>query len=148
MRLVSSQNILTSCLHNANANKNEFWHGKKTPFPHRKIHNKHPNPIFASSKYGRAWSKFWPWLNICFLPLSPQWLDAGNFRTSPRAKPKALLHWHTEDYLQALIQAETVQSVSEAVRERHKIGTHNNPVFPEIWRRPATSRGRTSRSLR
>jgi len=31
--------------------------------------------------------------------------------------------------------------VSEAVRVRHGLGTHSNPVFPEVWRRPATSAG-------
>lgn len=69
------------------------------------------------------------------------WLPPEVFRTSPRAKPAALQHWHSEAYLQALIEAEAAQTVSEAVRERHKIGTHNNPVFPEVWRRPATSAG-------
>lgn len=69
------------------------------------------------------------------------WLPREVYRTSPRAKVSALRHWHTDGYLQALMQAEANQIVSEAVRERHKIGTHNNPVFPEIWRRPATSAG-------
>ncbi len=69
------------------------------------------------------------------------WLGPENFRTSPRAKPKALTHWHTREYLAALQAAEAAQDVSVEVRERHGIGTHTNPVFPEIWRRPATSAG-------
>ncbi len=69
------------------------------------------------------------------------WLPREVFRTSPRAKPAALLNWHTEDYIQALMRAETAQMVPEHERERHKIGTHSNPVFPEVWRRPATSAG-------
>ena len=69
------------------------------------------------------------------------WLSRDVFRTSPRAKTEALRHWHTEPYLHALQQAEQAQAVSADVRARHQIGTHNNPVFPEVWRRPATSAG-------
>lgn len=69
------------------------------------------------------------------------WLGPGNFRRSPRAKPAALTHWHSADYLHALQKAEATQQVNEATRARHQIGTLANPVFPEIWRRPATSAG-------
>ena len=96
--------------------------------------------IYRSSSYGGHHPLRIPRVStVMDLSRALGWLDADNFRTSPRAKPKALLNWHTEDYLQALMQAETAQDVPEAVRARHKIGTHNNPVFPEIWRRPATS---------
>lgn len=69
------------------------------------------------------------------------WLGSDNFRTSPRAKAKALRIWHTPEYLSALEQAEQDGDVSDETRERHHIGTHTNPVFPEIWRRPTTSAG-------
>jgi acetoin utilization protein AcuC len=69
------------------------------------------------------------------------WLPAARFRASPRAKPKALLAWHTPDYVAALERAEAEQQVSEAVLERHGLGTIGNPVFPEMYRRPATGVG-------
>lgn len=69
------------------------------------------------------------------------WRNKDNFRTSPRAKPAALSHWHTPAYLHALQQAETTQQVSDATRTRHQIGTLSNPVFSKIWQRPATSAG-------
>ncbi|MEM9710283.1 MAG: acetoin utilization protein AcuC [Pseudomonadota bacterium] len=69
------------------------------------------------------------------------WLDGARFRTSPRAKAAALTIWHTPAYLAALEAAERDGEVSEAVRARHRIGTHSNPVFGEVWRRPATSAG-------
>lgn len=69
------------------------------------------------------------------------WLPAEQFRTSPRAKPAALTHWHDPDYLDALQLAEQTGDVTDQIRRRHNIGTPNNPVFPEIWRRPATSAG-------
>lgn len=69
------------------------------------------------------------------------WLKPAQFITSPRAKPAALLGYHTPAYLAALQQAEAAQSVSTEMRERHGLGTVSNPVYPEMYRRPATSAG-------
>lgn len=69
------------------------------------------------------------------------WLPAQQFVTSPRAKVAALTSFHTPAYLAALQAAEAAQDVSEAVRARHALGTPSNPVFREMFRRPATSAG-------
>ncbi|MEO1641643.1 MAG: acetoin utilization protein AcuC, partial [Pseudomonadota bacterium] len=69
------------------------------------------------------------------------WLPAEQFVLSPRAKPNALTGFHTPRYLAALQAAEAAQVVSEDVRSRHALGTPSNPVFPEMYRRPATSAG-------
>lgn len=69
------------------------------------------------------------------------WLDAGNYRTSPRAKPAALCRFHDPAYIAALQQAEARQTVSNDVRARHHLGTLSNPIFPEMFRRPATAAG-------
>ncbi|AHM04396.1 Deacetylase [Roseibacterium elongatum DSM 19469] len=69
------------------------------------------------------------------------WLGSDQYRGSPRAKPKALHIWHTEDYVAALQRAETEGRVSQAMRDRHGLGTVSNPVFPEMFRRPATAAG-------
>ena len=69
------------------------------------------------------------------------WLPASQYVTSPRAKPAALSIWHDPAYIAALQQAELAGQVSDAVRARHNIGTHANPVFAEVFRRPATSAG-------
>ncbi|MCD1625315.1 acetoin utilization protein AcuC [Seohaeicola saemankumensis] len=69
------------------------------------------------------------------------WLDSSAYIASPRAKPAALSIWHDPTYIAALEQAETDGYVSEDVRARHNIGTHANPVFAEVFRRPATSAG-------
>ncbi len=69
------------------------------------------------------------------------WLDDANFITSPRARPAALTAWHTPDYVAALQQAEADQAVSPEVRARHGLGTATNPVYPEVFRRPATAAG-------
>ncbi len=69
------------------------------------------------------------------------WLPAAQYRVSPRAKPAALHAFHTEDYIRALQTAEARQSVTHAERARHGLGTLSNPVYPEMFRRPATSAG-------
>ena len=69
------------------------------------------------------------------------WLPAVRYRTSPRAKPAALTGWHTPDYVAALHQAEAQGSVSDATRARHHLGTLSNPVFAQVFSRPATGAG-------
>ena len=69
------------------------------------------------------------------------WLPRTQFRVSPRAKPAPLTRFHTAAYITALQQAEAARDVDEATRQRHQIGTLSNPIFPEIYRRPATAAG-------
>lgn len=69
------------------------------------------------------------------------WLPAERFRPSPRARAEALVAWHTPAYVAALRRAETAQAASEEDRARHGLGTPANPVFPEMFRRPATGVG-------
>lgn len=65
----------------------------------------------------------------------------GSTRTSPVAKPAALALWHDRGYLAALQAAEAAGTVTEAVRRRHGLGTTANPVFAQMFRRPATGAG-------
>ncbi|WP_425052024.1 acetoin utilization protein AcuC [Psychromarinibacter sp. S121] len=69
------------------------------------------------------------------------WLPRDRFVTSPRAKPAALAAWHSPGYLDALVRAEAEQRVTDETRDRHGLGTTSNPVFPEMYRRPATAAG-------
>lgn len=69
------------------------------------------------------------------------WLLGAQYLNGPRTKPAALLGFHTPEYVAALQAAETAQDVSDAVRARHGIGTQSNPVFAQMYRRPATSAG-------
>ena len=72
---------------------------------------------------------------------SLKWLPQAQYRTSPCAKPAALHVFHTPRYIAALKAAEADGQVSEAVRRKHHIGTVSNPVFTEMFRRPATATG-------
>ena len=69
------------------------------------------------------------------------WLPADRFRTAPRAKPAALALWHQPAYLDALQAAETSGFVTDDVRQKFGLGTLSNPVFPDMFRRPATGAG-------
>jgi acetoin utilization protein AcuC len=69
------------------------------------------------------------------------WLPQAQYRISPRAKTLALTAWHTPGYIAALQAAEAQGAVSDAVRARHHLGTLSNPVFPDMFRRPATGAG-------
>ena len=69
------------------------------------------------------------------------WLPSEAYVASPRAKPEALHVWHDPDYVAALQRAEASQKVSASERDRFGIGTPNNPVFGEMYRRPATAAG-------
>ncbi|MEO0401328.1 MAG: acetoin utilization protein AcuC [Pseudomonadota bacterium] len=69
------------------------------------------------------------------------WLGPDVYVPSPRVKPAALTIWHTPEYVAALHAAEQAQAVSDTVRARHALGTPSNPVFPEMYRRPATAAG-------
>jgi acetoin utilization protein AcuC len=69
------------------------------------------------------------------------WFGPGRFRLSPRARPAALALWHDPAYVAALQQAEADGAVSPETRARHNLGTLSNPVFPQMFSRPATGAG-------
>ncbi len=69
------------------------------------------------------------------------WLPETHYISSPRAKPAALTGFHTPRYVAALQAAEAAHNVSPETRARHALGTPSNPVFKEMYRRPATSAG-------
>ncbi|MDB5368933.1 MAG: acetoin utilization protein AcuC [Roseomonas sp.] len=69
------------------------------------------------------------------------WVDPGRTLDSPIASFAQLTRFHTADYIRALMAAEATQAVPAEVRARHHIGAYGNPVYAEIFRRPATSAG-------
>ncbi len=69
------------------------------------------------------------------------WLAAEQYISSPRAKPLALTNWHRPEYVEALQRAENKQYVTAEETAQFNLGTLSNPVFPEVFRRPATAAG-------
>ncbi len=100
--------------------------------------------IYRTSSYGALHPLRIPRVStVMDLGRALGWLDRSSFVTSPRAKPSALKLWHTPAYVDALQRAERNGMVDADVRARHALGTTANPVFAEVFRRPATSAGGT-----
>ncbi|WP_298858589.1 acetoin utilization protein AcuC [uncultured Sulfitobacter sp.] len=98
--------------------------------------------IFRGSSYGRFHPLRVPRVStVMDLSRALGWLPSEQFITSPRAKPKALEVWHDPDYLAALQRVEAAQEATSDDLARFDIGSVTNPVFPEIFRRPATAAG-------
>lgn len=98
--------------------------------------------IYRGSSYGRLHPLSIPRVpTVIDLSRALGWLPAERYRTSPRAKPASLLGFHTAAYIDALVAAEAAQAVDAEARTRHGLGTLSNPVFPEMYRRPATAAG-------
>ncbi|WP_333869298.1 acetoin utilization protein AcuC [Cypionkella sp.] len=68
-------------------------------------------------------------------------LLAGRYRASPRAKPAALTAFHHPAYIAALQEAEATGDLPPAARARFHLGSLSNPIFPQIYSRPATGAG-------
>ncbi len=98
--------------------------------------------IYRHSSYGGAHPLRVPRVStVIDLCRALGWFDGGQYRTSPRAKPAALTMWHTPEYVAALMQAEGMAEPTPPMLQRHHLGTLSNPLFPEMFRRPATGVG-------
>lgn len=111
--------------------------GQATPVPIMIGHE-----IYRSSSYGPHHPLRVPRVStVMDLARALNWLPRTQFMTSPRAKAEVLRGFHTARYLEALQAAERAQEVTGDVRQRHGLGTPSNPIFAEMFRRPATSAG-------
>ena len=69
------------------------------------------------------------------------WFEPGQFRDSPRASVEQLSAFHDPDYIEALREADARGRVEKSVRDRYRIGTMENPLFPGLFRRASTAVG-------
>ena len=69
------------------------------------------------------------------------WFAPGQFRDSPRASEAELCRFHDPDYVAAVRTADAVGRVERSVRDRYRIGTMENPLFPGLFRRASTAVG-------
>lgn len=98
--------------------------------------------IFRGSSYGPRHPLRVPRVStVMDLSRAMGWLPSDQFVTSTRAKPKALEAWHDPEYIAALQRVEAAQATLPDDLARFGIGSVTNPVFPEIFRRPATAAG-------
>ena len=100
------------------------------------------NEIYRTSRYGRrhplSIQRVTP---VVDLARALGWLEDGAYIESPMASVDELVRYHDRDYVHAIIEAERAGRVEPEVRDRYNIGRDGNPVFPEIFSRPATSAG-------
>jgi acetoin utilization protein AcuC len=76
------------------------------------------------------------------------WLPEGQVIDSPQASPDELARFHDPAYIAALQQAEADQRVDDETRRRFGIGANGNPIYREVFRRPATGAGGTLHAAR
>lgn len=74
------------------------------------------------------------------------WLPADEYCVSPRATETQLHAFHDADYVTALRVAAERGAVDMDARARYAIGTMENPVFPGVFERAATSVGGSIRA--
>ncbi len=98
--------------------------------------------IYRGSSYGAAHPLRVPRVStVIDLSRAMGWLAPGKYLPSPRAKPAALCVWHDPAYIAALQRAEQACEVDAATRRQFGLGTLSNPVFADMFRRPATGAG-------
>jgi acetoin utilization protein AcuC len=98
--------------------------------------------IYRRSTYGPGHPLAIPRVSTCTdLIRAMGWLDERQYREAPLATDAEITRFHDPGYLAALKRAEARQAVSAEDRERYRIGADSNPVYREVFQRPATSAG-------
>lgn len=69
------------------------------------------------------------------------WLPDSAYLDSPTATPEQLTRFHDPAYVAAVQQAERDQRLPPELSERYNVGRNGNPIFGEVFRRPATACG-------
>ncbi|MDE2304724.1 MAG: acetoin utilization protein AcuC [Gammaproteobacteria bacterium] len=77
-------------------------------------------------------------MNLCD---ALDWLTPGEFRTSPPAPREQIERFHTPEYVTALAAADAAGVAGTSLRERHGVGTRENPLFRGVFERAATAVG-------
>ena len=75
------------------------------------------------------------------------WLEEDIYIDSPKATPARLRRFHEPAYIEAVMDADATQSVSPDMRDRYRLGTHDNPIFRGVFSRAATACGATIKAV-
>lgn len=98
--------------------------------------------IYRTSTYGSGHPLAIPRVSLCIdLCRALGWLPDAAYVDSPQAAPEQLARFHDPTYVAAVQRAEREQAATEADRRRFNIGANGNPVYGEMFRRPATACG-------
>lgn len=98
--------------------------------------------IYRNSSYGEKHPLSIPRVSTCMdLCRAMGWLPDALYVDSPQATAAEMARFHCPEYLAALAAAEKTGVAERATIDRFNIGSFENPVFPEVYRRPAISAG-------
>jgi acetoin utilization protein AcuC len=98
--------------------------------------------IYRFSTYGPGHPLSVPRVSTCIdLCRALNWLSPDNYRDAPMADDAEIIRFHDTGYVEALRRTEANLAVIPEDLDRYRIGTDNNPVYAEMFRRPATSAG-------
>jgi hypothetical protein len=76
------------------------------------------------------------------------WLQPGCYVEAEPASVPELLRFHASDYVEAVQRAEASQSATAEDRLRFNLGVNGNPIYGEVFRRPATACGASLQAAR
>ena len=98
--------------------------------------------IYRGSSYGPKHPLAIPRVSTCTdLCRALGWLPDRAYVEAPLASDAELARFHDPAYVDALKRAEATQAVSDAERARFRLGAEGNPIYREMFRRPAISAG-------
>ncbi len=104
--------------------------------------------IYRKSRYGGKHPLAIPRVSLAVdLCRALGWLPADRYIDSPVATVAQLTRFHDPDYVAAVRQCERDGAATAEQRTRFNLGVNGNPVFGEIFRRPATAAGATLHAI-
>jgi len=104
--------------------------------------------IYRASSYGGRHPLAIPRVSAALdLVRAMGWLDEARYVDSPLATPEQLARFHDRDYIATVMRAERDGQLPRELRQRYNIGCNGNPLFPEIFSRPATACGGTLKAV-
>lgn len=105
--------------------------------------------IYRGSTYGPKHPLAIPRVStVIDLSRAMGWLPDSVYLDTHVATEREIARFHTPDYIAALQRAEAAQRVDAETADRHNLGKLENPIFAEMYRRPATSVGSALQAAR
>lgn len=97
--------------------------------------------IYRRSRYGSKHPLSIPRVSLAVdLIRALGWLDESNYRDGPVATAAQLRRYHDPAYIDAVMRAER-DGLREDEKRRWNVGVGGNPIYGEVFRRPATAAG-------
>ncbi len=104
--------------------------------------------IYRHSRYGGKHPLAIPRVSLVMdLARALGWLGDDRYIECAPATPAQLARFHAPDYIEAISECERLQATTEDYRRRYGLGANGNPIFGEVFRRPATACGATLRAV-